>query len=56
MICKQQDRNQDLVEKALISNLDVLMQERLQLVNVDPKQCGVKWATPFDPYGAPDEI
>jgi hypothetical protein len=34
---KEKNRNQNLVEKALIVVLDMLMKERLQLIDVNPK-------------------
>jgi hypothetical protein len=40
IINKKKNRNQNLVEKAPIIILYMLMEERLQLINVDPKQGG----------------
>ena len=45
------------MEKEPIAILYMLMEERLQLINVDPKECGGRErAALFDPNNAPDEI
>jgi hypothetical protein len=45
-----------MVEESPISILDVLMQEGLQLVNVDTKQCRGQGETLFEPNGPLDKI
>jgi hypothetical protein len=44
------------VEEALVVVLDMFVKKGLQLININPKQCGGQGTTLFNPDGTPDEI
>ena len=37
IVCKEEDGNQDLVKKTPIYSLDMLLEEGLKLIDIDPK-------------------